>query len=468
MELTQLASYLDVALLFAGAGALLVVIYYYQTIIHLQKNILSEKKNLLLLLALGLLLLSYLVFGYRLLTRQGIFQSNFAYSEDTLTSTLFFAGAIFVLYASQVLKNIFLKINREFAAIFKNISVGIHTVDGKGIVDFASPSFLNLCAETGTKDVIGKPFSQIALYHNTGYDVAMQDAFQNRNGVSIDLPVAFTDGSATKYYHVLATPMNDASDAGPGRTLVLVEDITEQRLLDQAKSDFVSIASHEMRTPLTIIRGNASLIREDLVAVPNNVEMLSMTSSIEDSSVRLMKIVNDFLDVIRLEGGVTQLNLKMETFDLVPIIQKVAANLQESAAKKNLTLAFAAPAVPLPLVQGDKDRAEQVIINLTMNAIQYTEKGTITVSVDKDDQYLTCKVTDTGIGIDKESQKNLFSKFGTANRTFVRSKQYGSGLGLYICRLITDAMKGRVQLDQSEPGVGSTFSFSLLIATPNA
>jgi signal transduction histidine kinase len=468
MDITKLASYLDVVLLFAGAVALLVVLYYYQTIARLQKNVLSEKRNILLLLASGVLLFSYLLFGYRLLSRQGIFQSNFASGEDTFASVLFFSGAIFVLYASQIFRNSFLKIDREFAAIFKNISAGIHTVNADGVVDFASPSFVKLCASTGTKDVVGKPLSKVALYHDKGYDVAMRNAFQNHKGLSMDIPVVFEDGEPIKYYRVIATPMDDTGDVKPGRTLVFVEDVTEQRLLDQAKNDFISIASHEMRTPLTIIRGNASLIRDDLAAVPNNIEMLSMASSIEGGSVRLMKIVNDFLDVIRLEDGVARLNLKMEIFDLVPIIQKVTADLQDLATKKDLTLTFRAPAVPVPLVQGDGERTEQVLINLTMNAIQYTDKGTITLSVETEGQYITCKVTDTGVGIDKESQQNLFNKFGTANRTFVRSKEYGSGLGLYICKLITDAMKGHVQLESSEPGVGSTFSFSLLVANTTA
>jgi signal transduction histidine kinase len=251
------------------------------------------------------------------------------------------------------------------------------------------------------------------------------------------------------------------------RVLVLVEDVTEQRLLDRAKSDFVSIASHEMRTPLTIIRGNASMLREDLVAgAGSNPDAVSMVSSIEGSSIRLMKIVNDFLDVIRLEGGQAKLSLQKEPFDFNSIVQGVVADLQAAATKKNISLTFHAPESPLPLAMGDKERAEQVAINLVMNAIQYTDHGGIDVSVKKDGGSIMLTVKDTGIGIAEAFQKNLFQKFGTAGRSFAHSKEYGSGLGLYICKLLADVMAGHLQLEKSVPGAGSTFSFSLPLAAP--
>lgn len=246
--------------------------------------------------------------------------------------------------------------------------------------------------------------------------------------------------------------------------LILIADVTEERLLERAKDDFMSIASHEMRSPLTVIRGNAQLIREALAGDAKNGEVLEMASSIENGSVRLMKIVNDFLDVVRLEGK--EVAFEKEKVDFVQVAREVAAELERTSSDKNVSLTFHEPLAPLPPVMADQERARQVVTNLVMNAVQYTDAGeSIDISIEQDGPYLKMWVRDTGIGIDPDSRKYLFQKFSTAGKSFIRSKEYGSGLGLYICKILTGAMGGKIQLEESELGKGSTFSFSLLIAS---
>lgn len=241
--------------------------------------------------------------------------------------------------------------------------------------------------------------------------------------------------------------------------VVLVEDITEAKKLEMAKDEFLAISSHEMRTPLTIIRGNSELLLEGFMEGNSEIsEVNKRVERIHSNSVRMLNIVNDFLDLMRLESG--RIELKSEPFDVVPAVEEVIADLQGKAAKKRLTLKLAPPP-PLPEVFADRSRAQQVLVNVIGNAIQYTESGGINVSFLAEGKEVKIFIADTGIGIEPGLQDTLFQKFQTIGKQFIHSKEYGSGLGLYISRLITDAMGGRIWLEESAPGKGSVFGIAL-------
>ena len=150
-----------------------------------------------------------------------------------------------------------------------------------------------------------------------------------------------------------------------------------------------------------------------------------------------------------------------ESFDLVALIKNIVADLQQAAAKKNIYLKFDEPTTHLPLASADKERATQVFINLAMNGIQYTDQGGITITIEDNKPFLRVLVSDTGIGISAEFKKSIFKKFGTAGKSFIHSKEYGSGLGLYICKLLVEAMGGTIELVKSQFGAGSTFGVLL-------
>ena len=242
--------------------------------------------------------------------------------------------------------------------------------------------------------------------------------------------------------------------------VMLVQDITEQKVLERSKDDFLSIASHELRTPLTAIRGNTALIKKYYGASLVDKDMAEMIDDIHDSSVRLISIVNDFLDVSALEQG--KIVMHPETFALSEVVDEVVHELKQLCDDKHVSLVSDPGMSSTPTVIADRQRIKQVIYNLVGNAVKFTDKGSITISMKVDEHFVYTFVTDTGRGMSSESHSLLFRKFQQAGSSLMtRDTTKGTGLGLYISKLIVELSGGKIGLVSSEPGKGSTFSFSL-------
>lgn len=260
---------------------------------------------------------------------------------------------------------------------------------------------------------------------------------------------------------ILCAPISAEGGAGAIGYVLLIEDITEAKVMQRSREEFFSIASHELRTPLTAIRGNTGLLLDTYKDRLPDPEMREMLEDINASSGRLITMVNDFLQVSRLEQG--KIEIKRETVDIVPVISEVVRSLTELAKEKGLMLSYTPSA--LPRVVADPDRTEQVLENLIGNAIKFTEKGSITVSAELIDTVVTVRVKDTGVGISEQNQSLLFRKFQQAGEdTLARNNSQSTGLGLYISKLIMNSMGGKIVLEESQPGKGSTFSFTLPLA----
>jgi len=246
--------------------------------------------------------------------------------------------------------------------------------------------------------------------------------------------------------------------------LFLVYDVTEEKVIDRSKDEFFSIASHELRTPLTAIKGNAAMIRDMILPKVNNPELSEMVTDIHEGSVRLIQIVNDFLDLSRLEMG--KMLFKPEPVDVVALIKDVVRQYSAAGSLKQLSLEFGEPQTAVPLVMIDKNRAAQVLVNLIGNSFKFTKEGGVAVTIGEvTTDFVKVLVTDTGIGIDSENQKLLFRKFQQAESNILtRDVTQGTGLGLYISRLMMEGMKGQINLERSEMGKGSTFSISLPVS----
>ncbi len=253
-------------------------------------------------------------------------------------------------------------------------------------------------------------------------------------------------------------------------TVVLVEDITQEKLLEKSKEDFFSIASHELRTPLTAIRGNTSMIKQyyqDKISDPSFREMID---DIHASSVRLIDIVSDFLDVSRLEQG--RMKFKKEQFDIEQLIQSVSRDFEGLAAEKKLYLKSETEKPFMPQVLADKDRTRQVLFNLIGNALKFTENGGVTVKVVSEKPVnnlskpnIKVLVADTGIGVSTQNQQLLFRKFEQAGeKPLTRDATRGTGVGLYISKLMVEGMGGQIKLESSEIGKGTIFGFTLPVA----
>lgn len=262
---------------------------------------------------------------------------------------------------------------------------------------------------------------------------------------------------------VLVNPILEGEQKSLIGCVILLEDITEQQILDRSKDEFLSIASHELRTPLTAIRGNTAMIKQFYEAQVNDATFNEMVEDIHSSSVRLISIVNDFLDASRLEQG--KIKFDLQPFDLMEVLENVAYETGAMAKEKGNQIVIDKTLRSLPEVVADKDRVKQVIYNLVGNAMKFTEKGSITIAAAQVGSMVKVFVSDTGPGIPEESQKLLFRKFQqAANNMFTRDTSRGTGLGLYISKLLVESMGGEISLDHSEPGKGTTFAFTLPLA----
>lgn len=242
--------------------------------------------------------------------------------------------------------------------------------------------------------------------------------------------------------------------------VILVEDVTEAKILARSKDEFFSIASHELRTPLTAIRGNTALMKDYYFDKIKDKNLKIMIADIHDSSIRLIQIVNDFLDTSRLEQG--RIKFHIQAFDLQTVIKEVIKELEPNLLNSKLYLKLKPANTQIPPVTADRDRVKQILINLVGNAIKFTEKGGISVSLRQNGVVVKISVTDTGKGLTPESKNLLFRKFQQAeDNILTRDSTRGTGLGLYISKLLVEGMGGKIYLERSEENKGSTFSFEL-------
>lgn len=225
--------------------------------------------------------------------------------------------------------------------------------------------------------------------------------------------------------------------------------------LDRAKTEFLSIASHQLRTPLAAIRGYASMIVEGDFGVPGKA-MQEPLGRIVESGRLMANSIEDYLNVSRIEQG--RMKYEMSDMDLAEVAKTVSAELTHDAERRGLTLSFATSG-PLP-VYADLGKVKQVVSNLIDNAIKYTEKGSIRVTTGSSGKTAWVQIVDTGVGIDPSEIAGLFEKF-VRGRGAGKVNTSGTGLGLYVAKSIIEAQKGRIRIASEGKGKGSTFTVEL-------
>ncbi len=257
---------------------------------------------------------------------------------------------------------------------------------------------------------------------------------------------------------------------GKQHTVAAVHDVSVQKEIEQtlahakekaeeasrSKSEFVANMSHEIRTPLNAVLGSAQLLE---TTSPNASQQKYITM-IRGAGEALLGIINDILDFSKVEAG--KMELSAAPFQLDEVMARLGMMMSVSVGEKPVELVIDVESDVPRQLNGDALRLQQVLMNLTSNAIKFTEKGMVKVVVslagqEDDHQILRFSVTDTGIGISKKQQENLFQAFSQADTTITR-RFGGTGLGLVISSRIVEMMNGKLTLI-GEPGVGSTFSF---------
>ncbi|MDN2696977.1 response regulator [Janthinobacterium sp. SUN073] len=335
---------------------------------------------------------------------------------------------------------------------------------------YSNPRYRRLHGYSFEDDLNGLPWStmisaqsQAALATNEALIEADSPSEQVFEAVGLDkqgLPVPvfktttrvmLKDGPATLIFAQDVSAQKQAEEA-----MLLARDAAEAA--NRSKAEFLANMSHEIRSPLNAILGMAWLLERGSL----DGEGLEMTRKIRAAGQSLLGIINDVLDVSKIEAG--HMNIEQAPFRLAEVIEKIAASMGVAAHDKPIEVRIG----PLPdgvdLVLGDALRLEQVLVNLTSNAIKFTAQGTVELlstleSRDGDAAVLRFSVRDTGIGIAPEAQETIFSAFAQADTSTTR-RFGGTGLGLTICRQLARLMGGSLRL-QSRLGQGSEFSFTV-------
>lgn len=359
--------------------------------------------------------------------------------------------------------------------IMINMADGIMVADAQGRIVLVNPTFLDMFslggfepAATSVRDLFGRDFAEL-LEKSRRYP---RETFTCEMPLSNDRvgKAAFT--AIREHEPLKQDPGTDGAREIAGDTIVLVRDITGEKEVDRMKTDFISTVSHELRTPLTSVLGFAKIIQKRFTEVilprvqseDRSVEralnqVKQNVSIIISEGERLTALINDVLDIAKMEAR--KVEWREEDISIGEIIEAAAKATSSLFESKPVELAIRVPP-DLPNTVGDRDRLIQVVINLISNAVKFTDHGSVTCAADFDEANITVRVIDTGYGIPKEQHQKVFEKFKQVGDTLT-GKTKGTGLGLPICKQIVEHHGGRIWVE-SEPGKGSTFSFTTPIA----
>jgi two-component system NtrC family sensor kinase len=225
------------------------------------------------------------------------------------------------------------------------------------------------------------------------------------------------------------------------------------------QKELISIAAHQLRAPLTVINGYISMILEDNFGKISS-EQGKALDQVYQSGLRLTRLVNNLLSVSRIESG--RIRFDMAPAKIVPIVKDAIKELEVSAKVKNLKIVFKKDKQADVSLNIDEAKIRQVVTNLIENSIKYTDKGKVEVSLLKKSKQIVFSVSDKGNGISASDLKKLFKKFSRATSGEATKKE-GTGLGLYVCKVIMDAHKGKIWAESKGIGKGAKFSFSLSV-----
>ena len=370
---------------------------------------------------------------------------------------------------------------QRFRLLFEHLPIAYQSLDIEGNWLDANPMLAKLLGFERPEDLLGLNFGDFWQDDSADRFPATFDHFKARGFVNGDLTMRRNDG-ATVVVHVVGYIQRD-SDGRFQRTHCVLLDITERQAMEmeilalnadleakiqertaqlqaamEAKSRFLANMSHEIRTPMNAVLGLAQMLEHE----PLTEDQAAMVSRIRSSGRSLLNVINDILDFSKIEAG--QFNIEHQPFKLAPVLKQLENLLVVTAGDKGLTLRIEDPNPVEGRIIGDALRLEQILLNLTGNAIKFTETGEIVirvspVTVSASTARLRFEVTDSGIGMDSEAMAKLFKPFSQADAGITR-RFGGTGLGLSISKRLVELMDGAIGVESNE-GVGSTFWFEL-------
>jgi two-component system phosphate regulon sensor histidine kinase PhoR len=344
-------------------------------------------------------------------------------------------------------------------AIMDSIADGVVVTDALGTIRLLNPKakdILGLYAE----NAVGQNATEfIRRFHDVSYEQIrekFQQVIEREKTFTMEVKLVLP---TTRYYTLSLGPVRSREGLVKGIVAVL-SDITELKEMDQMKTDLMSMVTHEIRTPLATVRGFAQILLKGGIPAEKSSEFLGI---INRQSNRLVNLVNDFLDISRIESG--RQVITKGPLDINKLVQNAVTDLQPLAGEKDIKLRYKAPATAISEILADRNLIEQALINLVSNGIKYSPKGAwVEVALAKENSSVRIDVKDNGLGIPKEALPRLFEKFYRV-RCDDRKDIIGTGLGLSLVKQIVEVHGGAITV-QSEHGVGSTFTFTIPANAP--
>lgn len=246
--------------------------------------------------------------------------------------------------------------------------------------------------------------------------------------------------------------------------IVILHDITREKSVERLKTEFVSIAAHQLRTPLSAVKWILRMFLDGDMGEISETQAQFLQKTY-DSNERMINLVNDLLNVTRIEEG--KFLQKMQRCDIADLLKEAVKPLEDTAKKKNLSFSLVLPDKKAPRLDVDKEKIILAVQNLLENAVNYTKTGGITLAGEYSaaQKEFLIKIQDTGIGIPKEQRARVFSRFFRSSSA-LKTETEGTGLGLFIAKNIIEAHGGKIWFE-SEENEGSTFFFTLPIVDLN-
>ena len=372
-----------------------------------------------------------------------------AFSREDLRLLSILAGHLAAVIENAKLYEEVAGEKRKFEGAALSMAEGLIILDSRGNIVFANPQARTLLS-LGEGQLEGRSFFEACTHADL--IALVGKVLTKRQGIQEEVTLP---GRPLRDLSVGITPVFDEGGAILWYVAVF-HDITRLKELDRMKSEFISMVSHELRTPLASIMGYTEMLltEEPGPLTPTQKEFLEISYQ---SSERLLHIVEELLDVSRIETG--RIKLKLERLRMEELVADIVEAMRPAAESKGLSLSLEVRG-PIPPLEGDRARLEQVMNNLLSNAIKFTpEGGEVWVRLTREDNQIEVAVADTGIGIAPEEMPRLFGKFFRASSAVERSIR-GTGLGLFITKSIVELHGGKIWAE-SELGKGSTFHFTL-------
>ncbi|MDQ0270085.1 two-component system histidine kinase PnpS [Cytobacillus purgationiresistens] len=337
----------------------------------------------------------------------------------------------------------------RLSTLIENMGSGLILIDSKGYINLVNRTYKEVF-HTDSAEYINELYYDV-IDHKEVTDL-IEEIFMTEHKVRKQLLIPI--GIERKHFEVYGVPIIGMNDVWKG-VLLVFHDISEIKKLEQIRRDFVANVSHELKTPITSIKGFSETLLDG--AMEDKEALNQFLKIILQESERLQTLIQDLLDLSKIEQQ--GFSLSIEKFDLLTVINEVIAIVNRKAEEKNITISIEKEKETI-LIEADPYRMKQVFINIVSNAISYTPNGGIVaIKIAGDDAKVLIEIEDTGIGIEQEEIPRIFERFYRVDRARSRNSG-GTGLGLAIVKHLVEAHKGLITV-KSEIGKGTVFHIEL-------